>query len=267
MNKIILIWAMLFVTTLSGQQTWASIEPRSLATDPRIKVVSYQKNNVVPIHAMMFVNTQVILGEDEAIIDIQSGDPDAWTTHVNPNLRNVLNIKPTILGSQTDLNVTTLDDSQERRYYRFELISSKSGVHNARQATYAVEFVYPRHKQKQLMMMLNTKHQRRQVLQHIKNHPSAYNWQYSFHGSLLTVPLHVFDDGKFTYMELHPGQSVPAIFAVQNKSGRESVVNYRRLGSYLVIQQTSPQFTLRDDKHHVASIFNNRSISSLREKS
>lgn len=263
MNKIIVIGLIGITTILSGSQSWASIEPRSLTSDSRIKVVSYQKNNVVSIHATTFVNTQIIFGKDEAIVDIQGGDPDAWTTHVNHYLRNVLNIKPTILGSHTDLNVITLDNNEDRRYYRFELMSSKSEIHNAGKMTYAVQFIYPQYREKQLMAAFNTKRQRQKLLKHIKNHPSAYNWQYSFHGSLVTVPLHVFDDGRFTYLELHPGQAVPAIFAVHERSGRETVVNYRRIGSYLVIQQIAPQFTLRDDKHHVASIFNNRLTSQL----
>ena len=90
--------------------------------------------------------------------------------------------------------------------------------------------------------------------------PSAYHWDYSFHGSTSIMPLHVFDDGRFTYFQLRPNQALPAIFAVDSKSAEESVVNFRQEGRYLVVHRLAPQFTLRLGKHRVASIFNNRFI-------
>ena len=78
------------------------------------------------------------------------------------------------------------------------------------------------------------------------------------------MPLHIFDDGQFTYMQLQAGQAIPAIFAVDNSSGKEAVVNYRREGDYLIVQQLSPQFTLRADRYHVASVFNNKRIHQLK---
>lgn len=78
--------------------------------------------------------------------------------------------------------------------------------------------------------------------------------------------MHIFDDGQFTYMQLQAWQPVPAIFAVDNVAGKESVVNYRRDGQYLVVQQVVPQFTLREGKYHVTSVFNNRLIHHLRSR-
>ncbi len=57
---------------------------------------------------------------------------------------------------------------------------------------------------------------------------------------------------------------IPAIFAVDNRLGKEAVVNYRREGDYLIVQQLSPQFTLRADRYHVASVFNNKRIQQLK---
>ena len=79
------------------------------------------------------------------------------------------------------------------------------------------------------------------------------------------MPVHVFDDGQFTYLQLRLGQTVPAVFAVDNAAGQESVVNTRTEGDYLVIQQLAPQFTLRQGEFHVASIFNNAMVKKIRE--
>ena len=65
-------------------------------------------------------------------------------------------------------------------------------------------------------------------------------------------------------MQLRPGQTVPAVFAVDNSEGKESVVNTRTEGDYLVVQQIAPQLTLRQGTTKVASIFNNNTIAKLR---
>ncbi len=66
-------------------------------------------------------------------------------------------------------------------------------------------------------------------------------------------------------MELRPNQAVPAIFAVDNQAGRESVVNFRSNENYIIIQRIAPQFTLRNGKTIIASVFNNKMIAEMNE--
>lgn len=196
-------------------------------------------------------------------MDVQGGDAAAWTISINQYLANIINIKPTIVGSHSDLSVVTLDDQSQRRFYRFELISQavNARTHNE---TYALQFVYPEDEKAKLIAKLNySQLEKKSILSAYKN-PEFYNWSYSFHGAHSILPLHVFDDGKFTYLQLRQNQPLPAIFAVNNKAGEESVVNYRRVGDYLVIQEVAPQFTLRDGKYAVASIFNDQVISHVK---
>lgn len=236
--------------------------PRSLATDSRIEVVNYEKNNVVPIYGSTFISTQIILGSNEKVVDVQGGDAAAWTISINQSLGNIINIKPTIVDSHSDLSVVSMDDQNHRRYYRFELISQALNA-KAQNETYAIQFVYPEDEKAKLIAKLNySKLEKKSILSAYKN-PEFYNWNYSFHGSHSILPLHVFDDGKFTYLQLRQNQALPAIFAVNNRAGEESVVNYRRVGDYLVIQEVAPQFTLRDGKYAVASIFNDQVISHI----
>ena len=177
-------------------------------------------------------------------------------------VRNVLNLKPTILGSKTDLDVITVDGAGKERFYRFALSSPASG--QGANVTYAVQFVYPEEAKARALAALNYQRlQRKSIINESKN-PNDYNWDYSFNGARSIMPLHVFDDGKFTYLQLRPNQDVPAIFAVNNAKGEESVVNYRRMGNYIVVEQVAPQLTLRDGKYTVASIFNNREIEKIR---
>src|SRR3990167_2307433 len=108
------------------QVSFSSEIARSLARDARIKTVPYEKNNVVPVYGATFITTQIIFGENEKVMDIQGGDADAWTVNVSKAIPNVLNIKPTILGSDTDIIVSTADNEAKIRRYFFHLKSNQS---------------------------------------------------------------------------------------------------------------------------------------------
>lgn len=93
---------------------------------------------------------------------------------------------------------------------------------------------------------------------------ASINWQYEFAGQARLRPQQVFDDGRFTYLKFSDQQAMPAVFAVDNRDGREALVNTRRKGNFLVIQRLSPQLTLRLG-NEVASVFNTAAIQHLRE--
>lgn len=248
-------------TVLCSQSAFAVENARSLATDSRIKVVAFQRDNVVPVIASTFTTTQIVFGHDEVIENIQNGDLDAWTVSVQKGLPNMMFLKPTILGSDTNMTVVT-----NLHTYYFHLTSNTTQNNKSDDTTYAIQFIYPEQaRAKMLANMQYNKVEKRAILNAHRN-PQNYNWNYSFNGAHSIMPLHIFDDGRFTYMQMQSGQPVPAIFAVDNASGKESVVNYRRDGQYIVVQQVAPQFTLREGKYHVASVFNNRLIHQLKSR-
>ncbi len=265
MKKILL--ATCFLISVFVNAASATENTRPLSTDSRIKTVAYQQNNVVPIYGNTFITTQIILGSNEKIIDIQGGDADAWTVNVSKMIPNVLNIKPTVLGSNTDIIVSSMDDTGKVRRYFFHLKSNKvldiSSQSNNLNQTYAVQFVYPNEERQKLLSELNYESLQKKAILNASQNPKNYNWDYSFNGSKSIMPLHVFDDGKFTYLQLRDNQDIPAVFAVNNAKGAESVVNFRQVGNYLVIEQVAPQLTLRDGKYQVASLFNNPLISKI----
>jgi type IV secretion system protein VirB9 len=248
-------------TVLCHQSACAIERTRALATDSRIKVVSFQHTNVVPVVASTFTTTQIVFGRGEVIENVQNGDLDAWTVSVQKGLPNMLFLKPTILGSNTNMTVVT-----NLHTYYFHLLSNQSQESKPGDTTYAIHFIYPEQaRSKMLANMQYNKVQKSAILNAHRN-PLNYNWNYSFSGSHSIMPLHIFDDGRFTYMQLQAGQPVPAIFTVDNTSGKEAVVNYRRDGQYIVVQQIAPQFTLREGKYHIASVFNNRLIRQLKSR-
>ncbi len=260
------VFMLLTVLLLSSHTAFALENPRSLATDSRIKVVAFQPNQVISVNGSTFITTQIIVGQNEQIVDVEGGDAAAWTINIDKGLPNVLNIKPTLVGSHSNLIVTTLDNTGKRRYYRFVLASQSATNASRTGETYAIQFVYPEEEKEALLAKLHYQTLVNHSILNAFTKPTDYNWNYSFNGAGSIMPLHVFDDGKFTYLQLRPNQLIPAIFAVNNTEGDESVVNYRRSGNYMVIQEVAPQFTLRAGKYAVASIFNNALIQQTQSK-
>ncbi|MBA2649669.1 MAG: P-type conjugative transfer protein VirB9 [Legionella sp.] len=249
MNKALLSAGILLaVSSLQAQNN-----PAAFSTDARIKQVQYQDNNVVPIKGVAFVTTQIQFSDNEAVLDIEGGDTAAWMVTYHPEVSNIVFVKPTLFDSNTNLTVIT----NQHAYY-FHLSSAKKSLSDVAKETYALKFTYPQlHTIKTLKSEASTKSSHANM-----SLPKAKNTAYHFSGSPQLVPLHVFDDGQFTYFELSTQGGVPAIFAVDDTSGKESTVNTRRVGKYLIVQRIAPQFTLRQGTL-ATSVFNTLEINRI----
>lgn len=250
MKKMILSTAFILTSIGAGAQN----NPAPMASDVRIKQVAYRENDVVPIRGMPFTTTQIQFAEKEAVLDIEGGDTAAWmvTYHKEiPALANIVFVKPTLLGTSSNMTIIT-----NKHAYYFHLVNNNKLNTNPREQTYALKFTYPATQNAQ------TRVRPTYVRQITPAAPKVVNTAYRFSGSPQLVPLHVFDDGKFTYFELSANGIVPAIFAVDDKSGKESTVNTRREGKYIVVQRLAPQFTLRQGRI-ATSVFNTKEISRI----
>ncbi|MCW8452964.1 P-type conjugative transfer protein VirB9 [Fluoribacter dumoffii] len=227
----------------------AQNNPKPLTQDARIKEVIYRENDVVPVHGIPFTTTQIQFADKEEILDIEGGDTTAWMVTYHPELSNIVFVKPTQFGSNTNMTVVT-----NKHAYYFHLLSSKNLSAGSKLPTYALKFAYAENKPKPITTQRNTSK--------VATKPKVINTAYRFSGSPQLVPKHVFDDGKFTYFELTNNGAVPAIFAVDDSSGKESTVNTRREGKYIVVQRLAPQFTLRQGRI-TTSVFNAQEINRI----
>jgi type IV secretion system protein VirB9 len=255
---IIISGALLVSTALTHAQN----NPIAFSSDSRIKHVTYQDNNVIPIKAMALTTTEVLFNEQEQILDIEGGDTATWMVTFHPNLPNLFFVKPTLPNSDSNITVVT-----NRHHYYFHVVSQKKIVRAPEAQTYAVKVDYaePARTVKAVNSRIaTTASHPSQVATTPKQPPHPMNTAYRFSGSPQLVPLHVFDDGRFTYFELAANAPVPAIFAVEDKQGKENTVNIRRQGKYLVVQRTAPQFTLRSGAI-VTSVFNINEISRIQQ--
>lgn len=250
MKKLLITAALLLTITGYGTEV-----PEKLSSDARIEVVPYDPNNVVPINGTVMTTTQLIFSNTEIIENIQNGDLSAWTSSVSKTQPYMLFIKPTVMGSDTNMTVVT-----NLHTYYFHLLSQTSQI-SSQNITYAIRFIYPQDLQQQLSQDFLQQEQQKKAELSAQQHPENYHWNYSYHGDKTILPQRVFDDGQFTYFLFKPQQTLPAIFKVLDSSGNESVTNYRRddlnANICLVLPEVARQWTLRDGPNHVASIFKN----------
>lgn len=223
----------------------AESSPRAGALDPRVRDVTYNKDNVVAVDASYGVSTMIILAEDEKLETLALGDSVAWK--VEPNRRgNIIFIKPVDKDAFSNLNVVT-----NKRLYSFIL---RSAFRDPKHQIFKIRFRYP---EDDLDQRLLTQAKERANLPNTKgfNRGNA-NTSYGFKGATRIKPLHVFDDGVKTWIEFPPETETPAIFLV-DKDRNESLVNLRREGNFVVIDKVNFQWTLRHGDE-VTCLFNLR---------
>ncbi|HYF97506.1 MAG TPA: TrbG/VirB9 family P-type conjugative transfer protein [Coxiellaceae bacterium] len=232
------------ILTLTAPTLYASQIPRSLATDPHIKVVNYDSNNVVTLLGQHQIDTAIEFDKEETILLVESGDSTAWLTEINKNVPYMLYLKPSLPSSDTNMTVVTTE-----RRYQFHLMTSNDKTIDP---TYLLVFKYPEKEKRQLQQhALNLQ---RDIVGNAPLSPLQWNYNYSFYGSKLIAPIQAVDNGKFTIFKFAPNINIPAIFSVDSHHN-EAMINFRMDGDYIFIQGVFRQFTLRNGED-VTTIYN-----------
>ncbi len=227
-----LLALVLVAAVIASWPARAETTPVPGLVDPRIRTVTYNANNVVAIDASYGISTMIVLGDAEHIETIAVGDSLAW--RVEPNKHgNIIFLKPVAPHAATDMNVVT-----DQRLYTFSLRSHEQQPGKAE--VYKVKFSYPGEDEdkrlvKEAQALVNDPNRRAFKVKHA-------NTDYGFKGDVALKPVAVFDDGVKTWFQF--GGEVPAIFIV-DKDRHESLVNYRREKSFLVVDKVNRQWTLR----------------------
>ncbi len=221
----------------------AAVRPRPGDQDPRIQTVAYDPDQVTLLEGQLGFQMMLEFGPDERIENVSVGDALGW--QVTPNRKaNLLFLKPIDRLAPTNMTVVTTV-----RRYSFELRVAPKASRNL--APYAVRFTYP---PAAIAMII--------APEFVPDPPPLVaNANYRVTGSAENAPARIFDDGRVTYFEWPQGRAVPAIFAVA-ADGAENLVNYRVRGDFLVVEQLSPQFVLRNGKQ-VAQVLNQGYVQAV----
>lgn len=244
--KKLLLTALAFSLSVVFAQAKANQNPRGLATDSRIKVVAYDPNDVVRINGNHLVSTNIVLGSDEVITDVNNGDAVAWSIEKSKRA-NVLTVKPKLPQSDTNLMVYTT-----KRIYNFQLVTQPSYTPNSKNVTYLLQFKYPEEEKSMLQAQLNDL--QRTVFGTTNDSLVPLNDNYSFVGSPAIAPIKAVDNGTFTLFVFKKNTPVPAIFSV-DRHQNESLINFKADGDKIYIQGVHHQYTLRNGEE-VTTVYN-----------
>lgn len=223
----------------------AMIEPVSVATDPRIKTITYGPDMVYKYTGYLRYQTSIELGQGETISTITMGDPTGWK--INPAGSKIF-VKPTDLDITTNMMLIT-----NKRTYLFEMHAEEVKDISDPRLTFILRFVYPDDADGSVV---NTGMSGNDNVPDLETEDlSKFNFRYSITGSQDISPIRIFDDGEFTFFEFRNiNADLPAIFQVDNE-GNENLINFRMRGHYMVVERVSGRYTLRHG-NMVVCVFN-----------
>jgi type IV secretion system protein VirB9 len=220
----------LFAPAMFAPATGARAEQTPIpgATDPRIRSVFYDPDQVVAIRGYYGYQMMIEFALDERIENVSIGDGLAW--QVTPNHKaTLLFLKP--IDGQAPTNMTVVTD---QRRYVFELTARRPGKTMPPDLAYVVRFVYPPPPPAPPPPPPPAP-------------PERKNLAYTYTGSRSLLPSLVFDDGRFTYFQWPATATIPAVFLV-GPDGGESIVNFTVRDGFFVVEQVAPKFALRSAK-------------------
>ncbi len=231
------LMAGMIILPLLSSPALAERVARPGTADARIKSYTYHENDVYYLKGHYGFTMVIEFSPKEKVDSISIGDSEAWQV-IPGSRKNLIYIKPLEQNAETNMTVLT-----SKRIYTFELTADRASTPKSRDLTFRVKFRYPEEETLELANFGGKPAGKYNPLE--GTDVSAWNFDYSYAGDRSLRPKRVFDDGTFTYFEFRSPSSTPAIFLVDDQ-GNESLVNFNVEGSYIIVNSTGRQFTLRD---------------------
>lgn len=225
---------------------FAEVSPQRGAYDARVRIVDYNPNDVVRLTTFFGVSTHVQFGDKEKILDIATGDDQAWA--MIPRSGNHLFIKPRATKADTNLTVVT-----DKRVYQFALMVREDKRNNDKawrdpNLIFSLSFRYPDEEEAKTKAALEAA--RQQVAQENladrldRAKDKVTNYDYWVAGALEVSPTTVRDNGRFTRLTFGNNRDMPAIYAVDSE-GAESIISANVEGNEIVIHRVYKKLILR----------------------
>jgi type IV secretion system protein VirB9 len=225
-------------------------EPIQIGPDQRFKGLNYVVNTVYRIQALYDYPTYIEFEKDEVVTKMIKSKQRAW--QLVPD-ENKLYIMPLVSDADMPLTVMT-----NKRTYFFELEAKEPSDSFDEVFAFFIKFQYPSEKE-----VKSIKTYTRSILPNLTK-PELYNFNYTISGDPVIYPVKVFDDGLFTYFEFkQKGGILPAVFVVDS-SDNEAFTNFKMIGDYLVVESTSPRYTLRYG-NSIVCVFNENLWKELKK--
>lgn len=218
------------------------IKARSLGHDSRFKVFPFMENGVYEVISLYDNTTYIEFDEGEIVGSITNPKDSYW--QIVPQ-ENRLFFRPIANDAETQITVMT-----NKRMYFFEMYAKEPEGSFDSDYTFYYQFTYPNEEAQKTIRRYS-----KSIVPNIDINPEQYNLNYTITGHPTLYPIKIFDDSEFTYFEFRDkGGIIPAIFIVDSDN-YESLVNFRMIGSYLVVESISSRFTLRNGTD-IVCVFN-----------
>jgi len=220
---------------------WAETAPVPGSSDPRVRSVPYQAEEVVRLQGQVGYALEIELESGERLLDLAAGDTSAIDVGVRTN--HVL-IKPrrAVVG----MNLTLLTD---RRVYRFDYHAARATTEPTMQSVvFAVRFTYAAPP----------------TATPVATVPAPRNTDYWYCGAPALRPVAAYDDDVHTHLKFSPRSELPAVFAREDDD-TESLVNAHVEGDWLVLHRVARRWALRLGR--LVGCIDNRSFSGTSARS
>lgn len=215
--------------------------PKHSRADHRVRYANYNPADVINLNAVIGVASVIVLEDDEVYKFHVFGDSEAYEfTHYDNNLF----FKPIADDADSNLIVIT-----NKRNYTFKV--SYSNDRNS-QAMYKLVMRYPDTKAKERYQ----ENKKQAVKQSFAKVGQPVNWaSYTKSGDIELAPVHIWDDGRQTWMQFNDTAEIPAIYRVTS-TGQEVITNHHMADpTTLVLHRTADRWHLRLGEQ-VAAIHN-----------
>jgi type IV secretion system protein VirB9 len=231
---------------MQSANAYAIREARPTAIDSRIRVITYNPDDVFKFTGYYGYQASIELAKDEEIVSISLGDTTAW--QIIPAGYRIF-IKPMEQDATTNMTLIT-----NKRTYFFELYAEEAYDIRDPDMVFNMKFLYPDESEEEdIRVFAQSKNTGPDL-----SHPEKLNFLYSISGHEEIAPIKIFDDGEFMYLQFRDkNNEIPAIFAV-DEDLRESMVNFRldpNNSNLIIIEQVFRKLTLRSGKK-IVCIFN-----------
>jgi type IV secretion system protein VirB9 len=211
----------------------------------------YQPGRIYEVRTGLGITTQIELSPTEKVLDYSTGFSSGWELN---RRENVFYLKPNNVDVDTNMMVRT-----DKREYVFELkvvATDWVALDQAKRAgvQYKVTFTYPNDPAFEEVPSPPVEGQSTAL------EPGRdYNFDYSYASRSKApwlVPVSVYDDGKFTYIEMpdlkqFPTGNFPAVYGREKRRGEDFVINTSVENNTIIIHGTYPFLVIRHGKNVV----------------
>lgn len=242
MIKINKLLSCLLISIACVGQSFASMQATSFPQETRLVRFVYDKNRSYDIITRPNAVTDIQLGSNETLDAFVLGDTVQW---IYDEATGHVLIKPTRENLFTSATIIT-----NKRTYQLQLRSMPVDGNWYQR----VSWEYPKLviARKNLVKKAQAEEKRISDLSAGPiSSPENLNFKYSVKGKAAFKPVAVFDDGRFTWIQLPKSlQEVPAAF-ISDKSGKHVLVNYVIKGDFIVVQRLAKKIVLKTGSSEV----------------